>query len=386
MRPVAFLPRQIARRLVLLSALSNGVVGWRRAVKSITFLVLLAGSAIVITQTSSCGGGSTADVTTSVAVSPDGNMLAASKEDGTIRLWDAHSHRRLGRTLRPPVSDDLRAEVDSIAFSPDGRTLASAGRVYVLNTDYSQSVESNGYVWLWDVRSGRQRASLPSSGSDTVTSLAFSPDGRTLVSISDIDDPSSCLHCSPILLWDVRSHKQLAQFASPRDSVRSVAFSPDGHTLAAAKADGTIRLWDVRTHGPGRPLHLSDAKSIAFNPDGRILAAGSNDGTIQLWDVRQRQRLGSPLQVQTSAILSLAFSPDGHTLAAARDNGRVVLWDVRSHRRLGPPLGRPIPGGYSVSFSDVAFSPDGRTLASCDDYGLWLWDVRTHRQIDQLSG
>jgi hypothetical protein len=168
--------------------------------------------------------------------------------------------------------------------------------------------------------------------SSSVSSVAFSPDGQTLASGScgkkeDIDCTQGV-----IILWDVASGQPIGQpLAGHSDPVFSVAFSPDGKTLASGSYDQTIILWDVASGQPiGQPLagHSSWVYSVAFSPDGKTLASGSSDNTILLWDVARRQRIGQPLTGHFGTVVSVAFSPDGKTLASGGEDKTIILWDV----------------------------------------------------------
>jgi DNA-binding XRE family transcriptional regulator/Tol biopolymer transport system component len=178
-----------------------------------------------------------------------------------------------------------------------------------------------------------------------------------------------------------------ARLTGPVGAVNSVAFSPDGETLATGNADGTVRRWDVATHrqitaltGPGA------VNSVAFSPDGTTLVGGSTHGTVQRWDVATRRQITALRDPAfTGTVTSVAFSPDGTTLVGASRYHAVRVWDLTTNScTCVPPLTTTITTSPATS---VAFSPDGVTLATGNADGtVRLWDVATDRQIAALTG
>ncbi len=295
----------------------------------------------------------------SVTFSPlnNGHTLASASDDHTIILWDVSTNPPISRTLT------LTAAVKSVAFSPDGQTLASAS-------------SDDSTITLWDVDTGQPIGSPLTGHILVVNSVAFSPlNGQILASASDD---------GTIILWNVDTAPSLDQtLFGHTDPVNSVAFSPDGQTLASGGVDGQIILWDVATGQPiGSPLteHTAAVKSVSFSPDGQTLASAGEDGTMILWEVDTGQPLDQPLAGQTDPVNSLAFSPDGQTLASGGIDGQITLWDVAT----GQPIGSP-PTGSIAPVNSVAFSlPNGQTLASGNADGtVILWDITARQRLGQ---
>ncbi|OAA24002.1 WD domain, G-beta repeat-containing protein [Frankia sp. EI5c] len=277
----------------------------------------------------------------------------------------------------PPLStaqalgQPLRNEaypVNSVAYSPDGHTLATGSAHHRLR--------------LWDVRDPTHPTLLgqsPTGHANWVNSVAYSPDGHTLATGSDD---------RTVLLWDVRDPTHPTPLGQPLTSqtgaVLSVAFSPDGSLLATGSADNTVRLWDLDdpTHPTllDKPLtgHLDKVLSVAFSPDGNLLATGSADNTARLWSVHNPANptpYSEPLTGHVSPVRSVAFSPDGRTLATGSDDRTVLLWNI-DDLGFSTPVAHSLTGHLALVLS-VAFSPDGRTLATgSGDNTVRLWELQ----------
>jgi WD40 repeat protein/predicted Ser/Thr protein kinase len=292
-----------------------------------------------------------------VAYSPDGKVIAATRGNNRVVIWDAATGKQLHVFTRP------RTPVSCLAFSPDSRRLA-------LGVGKANVVDSS--LFVWDADTGKE-VFIRGGHKLNVSAVAFSADGRWIASGS-FDGTAK--------LWDAATGEEKRTLEGHRDKVHGVAFHPDSGRLATASNDGMVKVWGVdgkllRTLAAGGPVH-----SVACSPDGQLLAAGLESGVVVLWDAAGQEafRIRAAWGRRT-AVACLSFSPDGKRLASSGEDEAVRVWDVTTPQEVQAiPL--PLRSG-----SPVALSGDGRRLAEGWNTGdVLVWEVGKQPRSMTLRG
>jgi WD40 repeat protein/serine/threonine protein kinase len=278
----------------------------------------------------------------SVAYAPDGKTLATGGDDTTLRFWDPATGRQVGEL------PGHGSAVQGLAFTHSGKLLISGG--------------ADGTLRPWDMASRTEQPELVSHNVN-VRRFPISPDDRTVAVVTNTQE---------VELWDLADRTVRHKLTGLHGSVMALAFSPDGKFLATGDTNGRIWLWDPDsgaelTNFRGDRLSV---RALAFSPDTRTLAsAGTGDHDVKLWDVARRRQTATLAGFENGA-LNVAFSPDGRLLAGGSRGGTVKVWEVAS--------GQPVAtvDAHQGSVYGLAFSPDGRTLATVgEDHVGRLWDL-----------
>ena len=293
-----------------------------------------------------------------IAYSPNGTHLAAAGSAG-IWIYDVTIHQEV------VLLTGNTGPISSMAFSPDGGTIVSG--------------YNDGSLLMWDVKTGEHKQTLLTE-QEWVSSVAFSPDGKIIAS------GGACMEglCPGITLLDAQTGEQLKSFGGG-DTTLSVCFSPDGKTLASSgdEWDSNIRLWDVQTGELLKTLKKRtafedfegrDVNSVVFSPDGNMIASGSGNGTIRLWNANTDEFI-KYLEGHTKSVNSVVFSPNGNTLISTGEDG-VCLWDVNTGEYIDE---------FQIPAVSAAFSPDGNTCAIASETGISLRDAHTFQYLESLT-
>lgn len=316
-----------------------------------------------------------------LAFSPNGNILASGNSDGTIHLWDATKTEKrwwdaIGQYIPSLILNGHKAKVTSLAFSPDGKTLISGSK--------------DGTLRAWDTLSGSQRFSR-AAFMGPIRGLVFAENGRTLASVNT--PGLSTFGTLQHRLWDIRTGSQLSMHEL--NAIDAKAISPDGTLLVTEHGGGRFTLWDMSQHRAQATLaavHPKDDLNVnfGFSSDSKTFASGDKDGSVRLWEIPHRsqsvvKRFFTPspeiqplftVKGHRGYVSALAFSPDSKILASGGWDGRIRLWKPAD---TGDALQTLTRRKHLVG--TLVFSPDNQLLASRSGNELYLWDVATGNSL-----
>jgi WD40 repeat protein len=336
--------------------------------------------------------------------SPDGRLLASTCFDGQLRLWERQEAQSLPGTEILQFSTSWETSpLWSLAFAPDGRTLASVGwedrKVKLWETESGrllhmfagETSKANIVAWspdgltlascsyekairLWDVEQRRHRATL-SGHTSNINSMAFTPDSGRLLSSSDD---------GTLRVWDVKSGECVRVTVGYAVSHYSLDWSPDSTHLVSSGTDGLVIIWNLSAQTPPRELHGHTwlVSGVGWSPDGKFVASSGWDMVTRLWNPTSGACVQS-FQDPATTLLGIAWSPDGCFLAVGTWLQGMYVWDVKENRPRCRWVGEP----SQTAFLSAAWSPDGSLLAGgSDDGSIYLWEGTDGTKRMRLSG
>jgi RNA polymerase sigma factor (sigma-70 family) len=322
-----------------------------------------------------------------LAVSPDGKLVAAQSGDRTVRVWDTKTKARV-HTLKSSLPDFPPGQLH-IAFSADSKRLAAS--------------MGDDLITVWDVTTGKAAATVTGHRHSN-PALTLSPDGTTLAIAvgptvqlrdsrtgaflrglnTDHGGAFSLVYSTDgktlatsgrdrIILSEVETGKEIARLEAKIGAILNVALTPDGKTLLSATEDGVVRVWDVAARKVRLQLDSRGwiGRSMAVSADGKTVAMGTVCNVVRVWDVATGKELSADVTGHDAPVHAVAFSPDGKLLVTAGANKHIYVWDAAT--------GRPLRRLTGASAQQISFSPDGRQLVSAWATRLnkliRLWDV-----------
>ena len=316
------------------------------------------------------------DLIEEVALSSDGTKLVTGNIDDKFRLW------HLGDTDQEPmIIDDTGQRVLALALSPDGRTLASSKTPH--HNSVSMTQVENFRLQVWDTTTREMLFKLPGD-TEQIRTLAFSPDGRTLASL-DVDGKAQ--------LWDVDTGTSRLIRKGTEQWTRMSKFSSDGKYLATVDSDGNVRVWDITTERPHQSASLrvfeedkENVYTLALSPDGKTLLVASKSGTIRAWDTMTGNERFT-VTGHIGPMLHLTFSETNNALTSINSPNSIWLWAHFQHRQWDVRTGKPLFTHFLELTGAEEISPDGKTvLVDPEDGTLDLWDIHTKRTRSTLKG
>jgi WD40 repeat protein/energy-coupling factor transporter ATP-binding protein EcfA2 len=294
----------------------------------------------------------------SLAFSTKEQKLVSASNDGTIRLWDLSDH--FSSTEVEYEKDFPSDTIHAVVFNPKGNNFAIARKnsVMIFNKEGNQ------------VKQTFEHPLINEYGNEPINSIAYSPDGKTIVSGS---------FDKTLRLWDLEGNRPPVVFQGHENQVNSVAFSPDGKIVVSGSIDNTVRLWNLE----GKQLQVSQGHkdsvtsfesekgvtSVAFSPDGKTIISGAADKTLRLWDLQGKQL--QVFQGHEDRVTSVAFSPDGKTIVSGSADKTLRFWDLQ-----GRPVSPQVVRAHTAAIQSVGFSPNGKMILSAgNDKMLKFWSL-----------